>query len=461
MVQRTRDIRERGRRRITAIIHWGVPVCFVGVLVLFPRYYPWPALSDLPNLIPWILLFAMMNLFPLYAWRSSNLAVDLPIGIAAALSLTPLETAIVAFLGAVDPKELKFKIPFRKALFNRSQAALSYSIASVIAELVSPSLTGPWVVVPLALLSLTIVCLINYVIVAVALAAEYGHKLTRILAKLRFGTQADFAITLVAWGVLGAMFSLLNTRVTPWLLLAFAPAVVLTRQALLRSQSAIEANEAFRSRQDAARQISREIAKERCDERRLIAANLHDEVLQPLFKVTLMAHVLRADIASGRLLALEEDIPELVTAAELASSSLRDLIGDLRRPVLGREGLSDALQRLVHLECRKSSIKTHCDTHPVHLDHERELVLYQIAKEALTNAVRHSNAENIYISLYEAGGNIELIIRDDGQGFDLLEIPPGHFGLGIMRERAAAIGAQTYIDSVPGRGTIVRVILRR
>ena len=59
------------------------------------------------------------------------------------------------------------------------------------------------------------------------------------------------------------------------------------------------------------------------------------------------------------------------------------------------------------------------------------------------------------------GGHVELIIRDDGRGFDVDSVPPGHFGLGIMQERAASIGTVLEVDSEPGGGTEVRVIWKQ
>src|SRR5205807_10329913 len=112
------------------------------------------------------------------------------------------------------------------------------------------------------------------------------------------------------------------------------------------SQMVVDLHSAYRSREGALVDVSKRIFEERSDERRIIAADLHDEVLQPLFKVTLMAQVLKADLASGRLLEMDSDLPELMRAAELASTTLRELIGDLRRSPIGRGGLGQALRAL-------------------------------------------------------------------------------------------------------------------
>jgi two-component system nitrate/nitrite sensor histidine kinase NarX len=173
-----------------------------------------------------------------------------------------------------------------------------------------------------------------------------------------------------------------------------------------------------------------------------------------------MAHVLKKDLASGQLLEIDQDLPELLTAAELASSTLRDLIGDLRRSALGRGGLGHALSSFVRSISRQTAITTHTSIQQVRLDPDSELVLYQIAKEALSNAIVHSKAENAWLQLSNQAGVTRLIVTDDGIGFDPLEERGGHYGIAIMRERASAIGAELYIDSLPGRGSTIELLLR-
>src|SRR5262249_49983114 len=156
-----------------------------------------------------------------------------------------------------------------------------------------------------------------------------------------------FALSFGVWGVLGAMLVTMYLEIGPWSLTAFLAPVLLGRQMLVRSQMLVDTTAAYRSRERAISEISKRIRDERRDERRLIAADLHDEVLQPLFKVSLMAQVLKEDLSRGKLLELDQDLPELLTAADLASGSLRDLIRDIRQSSLGRGGLAPALSRLV------------------------------------------------------------------------------------------------------------------
>jgi two-component system nitrate/nitrite sensor histidine kinase NarX len=92
---------------------------------------------------------------------------------------------------------------------------------------------------------------------------------------------------------------------------------------------------------------------------------------------------------------------------------------------------------------------------------EVQVALYRIAQEALNNAAKHAEASRVDVRLLCDAESAQLSIQDDGQGFDAHSIPPGRLGLGIMRERAAAIGAELTIESEAGDGTAVRVIWDR
>jgi two-component system nitrate/nitrite sensor histidine kinase NarX len=89
---------------------------------------------------------------------------------------------------------------------------------------------------------------------------------------------------------------------------------------------------------------------------------------------------------------------------------------------------------------------------------EVQVALYRIAQETLNNAAKHAEASQVDVQLRCKAGWAILSIRDDGRGFDTDHIPPGHFGVGIMRERASAVGAELKIESETGRGTQVTVV---
>jgi signal transduction histidine kinase len=207
------------------------------------------------------------------------------------------------------------------------------------------------------------------------------------------------------------------------------------------------------------REASERIVDERKDERLSIAAGLHDDVLPPLFRVHLMGQVLRQELATGRLLALEDDLPELLRATDEASETVRSLIRDLRTSPLGTAGLSRTLELLVRDLSLETDISLEADIDEVAGSPVVDLLTYQVAREALRNAIRHSHAGSVRISLRRDGDDIRLVVEDDGVGFSQLGVDTQHhFGLALMKERVELGGGLLQVDSAAGSGT--RVVAR-
>ncbi len=408
--------------------------------------------KDWPRLVPWIVLLAFVNLLPLDGWKSAHLVPDVPIAGAAAVIFAPLQTGIVGFVSAFDFREFQRSITPTKTLFNRSQTALTYAAGSVVVHKLGGPPSSPAAIIPLVLAALATTCACNYFLVGLGIALEHDYPLRQVFGRMHLGTALDFGVTFAAWGVLATILTALYDDVHSWILLLFLGPTLLGRHALLRSQMLVETKSAFESRGNALAQVEHRIHEERSDERRLIAADLHDEVLQPLFKVTLLAQVLKSDLATGRLLEMDQDLPDLLGAAEVAATSLRQLIGDLRSSPLGRGGLPQALHNLVNSMQGQSPSSIVLQATHATVAGSQELALYQIAKEALTNALKHSRASRISVDVHDEGDTLILSVSDDGIGFDPLLTAPNHYGLQIMRDRAAAMGGTVSIDSLPGEG---------
>jgi signal transduction histidine kinase len=441
------------------VIHWSVSAVWIGILVWQGTSNSEQITRDAVSLVPWAVVLIVINLLPVTGWRSAQLVADLPIQAAAALVLAPIEAGIVAFIASIDPRELSRRVRLGKALFNRSQIALISFVGAAAIHRLSSEPSASFQVLPLSFLYLALTVLINYTLIGVVMSREQGVPLSEALQRIRPGMPNDFALTFVTWGVLGAMIAVLFRHVGwPGLLAVLGP-TLLGRQILTRSQMVVDTARAHASKDKAIARLESQIYEERSDERRLIAADLHDEVLQPLFKVTLMAHVLKADLASGRLLEIDADLPELLSAAEAASSTLRELIGDLRRSTLGIGGLPPALHRLIDTSRQRSSIEVKGEIHDVEPDPLVQLVLYQVAKEALGNVINHAQASTASVRLTEDIDHWVIEVRDDGVGFDPSADTPGHYGIPIMRERTTALGGHFFLDSAPGQGCRVRAML--
>jgi signal transduction histidine kinase len=135
---------------------------------------------------------------------------------------------------------------------------------------------------------------------------------------------------------------------------------------------------------------------------------------------------------------------------------MRTLVLELRPAELSEAPFHELLEGLVTaLESRKF-LHVAVALDPVELDAATRLAFYRVAQEALGNIAKHTQATEVEITL-TSGEYIELRIHDNGGGFDPNTVPAGHLGLIIMRERAEAVGAKLEINTVPGRGTDLRL----
>src|SRR5207244_3097554 len=122
----------------------------------------------------------------------------------------------------------------------------------------------------------------------------------------------------------------------------------------------------------------------------------------------------------------------------------------------GRAGLADTLSLLVnHLQ---DEFGTHvlARIDSVNVQPSTQLLIYQVAREALLNAMKYSGAMAVSLNLVQTGDVVEMTVEDHGRGFDESNVDTRHFGLTLMRERVSAASGELSIRSNPGQGTYVR-----
>ncbi len=193
------------------------------------------------------------------------------------------------------------------------------------------------------------------------------------------------------------------------------------------------------------------------EERQRLARELHDAVTQTLFASSLIAEVLprvwerSPEQGRARLAELQE-----LTRGALAE--MRTLLLELRPSALMEADLGDLMRQLAAATSGRSRIPVRFEMEgsPAPVP-EVKAALYRVAQEALNNMVKHSGATQAVIRLEGDGERVHLCVSDDGHGFDPASVPANHLGLGIMAERAQAIGASYDITSAPGQGTRVCV----
>ena len=191
-------------------------------------------------------------------------------------------------------------------------------------------------------------------------------------------------------------------------------------------------------------------------ERTRVARDLHDEVNQSLTGLLLRLEAVREKAPPD----LASELAEVRTVANQAMKELLDLARQLRPTALDDLGLAPALAGNVRELSRQGGVDASFEAHGDlgDLPEDVQLVIYRVAQEALSNAVRHSEAEHVQVELRRENGRVALSVRDDGRGFTFDETGRG-LGIGGMRERALLVGGEFQIESRRGVGTRVRLLV--
>jgi signal transduction histidine kinase len=195
------------------------------------------------------------------------------------------------------------------------------------------------------------------------------------------------------------------------------------------------------------------------DERQRLARELHDSVSQALYGIALgVQSAVRLAEAGDERERLTASLGDVLTLTEAALAEMRSLIFGLRPGTLEEEGLVTGLSKLVAAARARQGLRLDFEASAEpDVGIEAKEALYRIAQEALHNVVKHAMATAVLVRLASEAGQLELIIADDGAGFDPHAHYEGHLGLRGMRERADELGWSLDVDSSPGSGTTVRV----
>ncbi|GAA0636155.1 sensor histidine kinase [Streptomyces thermocarboxydovorans] len=194
------------------------------------------------------------------------------------------------------------------------------------------------------------------------------------------------------------------------------------------------------------------------DERRRLAAEIHDAIAQGLTGIIAQLQVVASTPDPA---AAHEHVRR---AADLARHSLgeaRRAVQNLAPVALTHDGLPQALEKLVAQWSEQNGVRAEFTLTGTeeHLHAEVSATLLRITQEALTNAARHASASRVGVTLSFMGDEVTLDVRDDGRGFDPLTLPErtgsGGFGLDGMRARAERIAGSLSVESEPGYGTAV------
>lgn len=209
--------------------------------------------------------------------------------------------------------------------------------------------------------------------------------------------------------------------------------------------------------------VEAEIARQRLEaevleisenEQRRIGQDLHDGLGQQLTAIELMCQSVVSDLEAAHS-GLVPQVSRIGGFLRDAITQTRMLAHSLAPYRLDANGLEAALQELVAQSALTGKIKCRlvCPA-PVALKDDAALHLYRIAQEAVNNAVKHSRAERLTVSLAQRENFLELEVADNGRGLPVDRL--AGIGLQVMRHRASVIGADLAMESEPGKGTVIR-----
>jgi signal transduction histidine kinase len=210
-------------------------------------------------------------------------------------------------------------------------------------------------------------------------------------------------------------------------------------------------------------ELSRRILSAEQDERRKLSLFLHDGPLQAMSGIAMMLDAVAEDTGDG---SIDSALRVLDTARERQRAvirSLRELSFALEPWVLRDQGFVVALRALADEMERGHAVSVELEVDAAEeLPADDQVFLYQIVREAVQNAVKHAAPRSVWVTVTgDPAAGFEILVRDDGTGFDASPPRDGlpHHGMTSMRERAQILGGRLRIDSVPGAGTELRVIL--
>ncbi len=215
----------------------------------------------------------------------------------------------------------------------------------------------------------------------------------------------------------------------------------------------------LRKNAESMRKLTGKLIAAQDDERRRIARELHDDLTQNLAALANDVGKLeqRAEAAEGTdidgLLKIKERIMEL-------SENVHSLSRQLHPSIVEDLGIADALRSLCEELERNEGVRIDCAVGgvPADISKGHALCIYRVAQEALRNVVKHSRATQTQVHLHSKRGTLQLIVRDDGIGFNMNK-EKNRIGLGLhsIEERVWLAGGTLRVETGPGDGTVISV----
>jgi signal transduction histidine kinase len=205
-------------------------------------------------------------------------------------------------------------------------------------------------------------------------------------------------------------------------------------------------------------ELATHLQQVREEERGHLARELHDELGALLTAAKLDVARLKSKLGTQA----PEFAQRLQHLTETLNSGIalkRRIIEDLRPSSLFNLGLTASLEILAREFAERSGIDVATNLEPVELDDSSQLTVYRLVQESLTNVGKYAQAEQVDISVRNQSGQIEVVIKDNGKGFELADVRTATHGLAGMKHRVEAAGGRLGVESAPGEGTRISALL--
>ncbi len=205
-------------------------------------------------------------------------------------------------------------------------------------------------------------------------------------------------------------------------------------------------------------ELATHLQQVREEERAHLARELHDELGALLTAAKLDVARLKSRLVSSTP-EVGQRLQHLTDTLNSGIALKRRIIEDLRPSSLSNLGLTASLEILAREFSERSSIEVTTSLESVELDESRQLTVYRLVQESLTNVAKYAQASLAEISVRNYAGHVEVDVRDDGKGFDTSQVLPTTHGLAGMRHRVEAAGGRLSVISAPGDGTRISAVL--
>jgi signal transduction histidine kinase len=205
-------------------------------------------------------------------------------------------------------------------------------------------------------------------------------------------------------------------------------------------------------------ELATHLQQVREEERAHLARELHDELGALLTAAKLDVARLKSRLGEQPS-EVGQRLQHLTETLNSGIALKRRIIEDLRPSSLSNLGLTASLEILAREFSERSGVEVTTALEPVELDESNQLTVYRLVQESLTNIGKYAEARHAHIGVQSRPGQVEVVVSDDGQGFDPDRARGSTHGLAGMRHRVEAAGGKLTVTSSPGAGTRVVAIL--